>query len=102
MAIVMIMDWQGVTPAQYEAARKLVNWEGNVPPGARFHVSAFDERGLRVTDVWDSAEQFQQFVDQRLMPGVQQIGIQGEPNVTILPTQAIFAPAYERTGAAAR
>ena len=47
-----------------------------------------------MTDIWESAEQFQQFVDQRLMPGVKQVGIQGEPQVEIYPTHRIFAPAY--------
>jgi hypothetical protein len=46
--------------------------------------------------VWDSAEDFQRFVDDRLMPGVQQVGIQGQPQVEILPAHAIFAPGYER------
>ena len=102
MSVVMVMDWAGATPEQYEKARKLVNWEGNVPGGAQFHVTAFDDRGLRVIDIWDSAEAFQAFVDERLMPGVQEVGIEGQPNVQILPTHAIFAPAYERAAAAAR
>jgi len=94
MAVVMIMKWQGVTPDQYDRVRELVNWEGNVPPGAQFHVIGFDSEGARVTDIWESAEQFQQFVDQRLMPGVKQVGIQGDPQVEIYPTHRIFAPAY--------
>ena len=50
----------------------------------------FDEDGIRVTDVWESAEQFNRFVESRLMPGVQQIGIQGQPDVEFLPVQNIF------------
>ena len=45
MAVVMIMKWQGVTPDQYDRVRELVNWEGNVPPGAQFHVIGFDSEG---------------------------------------------------------
>jgi hypothetical protein len=45
MAVVMIMTWAGVTEAQYEAAKRVVNWEGDVAPGGLFHVSAFDEQG---------------------------------------------------------
>lgn len=95
MAILMQMQWPGVTKAQYEEARRSVNWEGNVPKGARFHVSALDDRGLHVVDIWETAEDFQLFVDQRLTPETQRIGIQGQPNVEILPVHAIFAPAYE-------
>jgi hypothetical protein len=94
MAVAMIMRWAGVTPEQYEAARSLVNWEGDLPPGAIFHVCAFDEEGLRVTDVWERAEDFQAFVESRLMPGVQQLGIQGQPEVEILPVHRMFTPGF--------
>ncbi|GEM_PF-3739379 len=75
MAVMMLMEWDGVTSEQYEAARKLVNWEGDVAPGGILHVAAFTDTGLRTADVWDSVEAFQTFVNTRLMPGVQQLGI---------------------------
>jgi len=96
MPVVMIMKWKGVTPEQYEKARKAVNWEGNVPKGALFHVAAFDKEGLRVTDVWETADDFNTFVKNRLMTGIQSIGIKGEPQVEIYPTQATFAPGYKK------
>ena len=94
MPIVMNMRWEGVTPEQYDAARDTVHWEGDVPDGALYHVAAFDEWGTYVTDVWESAEQFQRFVETRLMPGVQAVGITGEPQIEIRPAHAIFAPGY--------
>jgi hypothetical protein len=95
MPTVMSMKWSGVTPEQYEEARGVINWEGDVADGARFHVAWFDDSGLRVTDLWDSAEAFQSFVESRLMPGVQQVGIEGEPEVELTEAHAVFAPAYE-------
>lgn len=94
MAIVMNMEWDGITTEQYDQVRKLVNWEGDAPAGGMYHVAATTEKGLRITDVWESAEQFQDFVNKRLMPGVQQLGIPGEPRVEVYPVHAIFAPAY--------
>jgi len=91
----MLMEWDGVTLEQYEAARKLVNWEGNTPEGAMFHVAALTDTGLRVTDLWQSAEAFQSFTEQRLMPGVQQLGIPGQPRVEIYPVHALFTPAFK-------
>jgi|SRR5436190_22557389 len=88
--VVMSMRWAGVTPEQYEEAREVVNWEGDVPDGAVLHVAGFDENGIRVTDVWESADQFNAFVEQRLMPGVQQVGIQGQPHVEFYPVQNVF------------
>ena len=90
--VVMSMRWSGVTPEQYERSREVVNWEGDLPDGAILHIAGFDDNGIRVTDVWESAEQFQDFVESRLMPGVQEVGIQGEPEVEIFPVQNVFNP----------
>jgi hypothetical protein len=88
----MQMRWTGVTPEQYEEARQKIDWEGNVPDGAVLHVSGFDGDDLRVTDVWESQEDFQRFVEERLMPGVQEIGIEGQPEVSFYPVTLVFNP----------
>jgi hypothetical protein len=99
MPTVMSMRWTGVTPEQYEAARKLVDWEGNRPDGGLLHIAAFSGDELRVTDLWESPEQFNKFVESRLMPGVNQIGIQGEPQVELLDAHNVWAPAFEGASA---
>jgi hypothetical protein len=99
MAAVMSMRWEGVTPEQYNATRELVRWEEQAPEGGIFHVSWFEGRALRVIDVWESPGQFQRFADKRLMPGVQQIGIAGEPDVEFHHAHRYFNPqAGDRTG----
>jgi uncharacterized protein YodC (DUF2158 family) len=90
MAVVMNMRWAGVTPAQYDEVRDLVQWETVAPAGGKYHVAWFDDDGLRVCDVWDSAEQFQAFTETQLMPGVMKAGIQGEPEVTITPAHRVY------------
>ena len=95
MATAMFMDWAGVTKDQYDEVRKIVNWEGDPPNGARFHIAWFEGNDLRVVDLWDSPENFQTFVNDRLNPGVQQVGIEGEPEVQMSDAHAVFAPAYE-------
>jgi hypothetical protein len=94
MPVMMQMQWDNVTPAQYDAVRKIVDFEGKPPKGGIYHVAAFDGQGLRVTDVWERAEDFQDFAAQRLMPGVQQAGIAGEPKVAVYPAHNVFAPGY--------
>jgi len=95
MAIMMRMDWPDATAEQYDELRNVVNWEQDKADGGLFHVAAFDEAGAHITDVWESAEHFQRFTDERLMPGVQKVGIAGEPLVTVLHAHAVFAPGYE-------
>jgi hypothetical protein len=92
MATIMLMHWPEVSEAQYQEARKIVNWEGDVPKGAKFHTAWFAADGFHVFDLWDSREEFETFVQNRLSPAVQQIGIQGQPNVQFENATAVFAP----------
>jgi hypothetical protein len=90
--IVMEMQWDELTPEQYDEVRDVVNWENDAPTGGVFHVASFDGGQLRVNDVWESAEDFQRFIDDRLTPGVQKVGITSEPRVVIRPAYRIFSP----------
>jgi hypothetical protein len=94
MAVVMTMKWPGVSPAQYDALRTTVHWEGDPPAGALYHVASFEGDTIHVVDVWDSAEQFNAFVGARLMPAVQAMGITSQPDVAIRPAHAVWAPGY--------
>ena len=94
MAVLMLMEWPGVTREQYDEVCRITNFEVDVPKGGMFHVAALSDKGLHVTDLWESAEDFQAFVEQRLMPAVQKAGISGEPKVNILPAHNVFTPAY--------
>jgi hypothetical protein len=90
MPFVMNMKWDGVTPAQYDETRELVQWETDSPAGALFHVAWFETDGLRVVDVWETPDDFQAFAESRLTPGTNKVGIQGEPQVTFTPTHRVF------------
>ncbi|MEY9878099.1 hypothetical protein ABH931_007624 [Streptacidiphilus sp. MAP12-33] len=85
MSVVMSMKWAGVTPEQYDAVRDLVHWEDKLPDGAVLHVAWFEDGALRVTDVWNTEADFGRFTEERLMPGVQKVGLTGEPEVTLAP-----------------
>ena len=91
----MLMKWDGITPAQYENLRKSVNWEGNIPNGAVFHVAGFGNNAIHVTDIWESTQEMNDFIQKRLMPEVMKIGIKSQPTVETFPVHAIFVPALQ-------
>jgi hypothetical protein len=93
MATVMTMHWREATPDQYDQARAKVGWDRDVPDGAKLHVSGFGDDGLHVTDVWESEQAFNAFMAHRLAPAIQEIGIQGQPEVKFFPLHGVFAPA---------
>lgn len=96
MPVVMMMSWAGVTRDQYEKVRQLANFEGDTPRGGLLHLAAFTDSGLRVTDLWERPEDFEAFVQARLMPAVHQAGIQTQPVVEIAAAHNVFTPGYTR------
>jgi hypothetical protein len=72
MAIHLFVRGDGFTKDIYENARKEVNWEGNPPPGLILHTVSFDNSGnIRVADILESEDQWNNFLNTRLMPYMQ-------------------------------
>jgi hypothetical protein len=99
MAVAMLMEWAGVTPEQYEEARRRVAWETDVPAGAIFHAARFTDAGITVGDVWESEADFNRFAEERLMPAVREIGIEGDPNVRFAELHTYFNAQAQRVPA---
>jgi hypothetical protein len=94
MPTALFLRWDGVTVEQYEEIRGLANWEGDLPDGALFHLAAFTDDGMRIFDLWESAEAFQAFFQARVLPAVQQVGLESQPEVELLPAHATFTPGF--------
>jgi hypothetical protein len=81
MAILAIVTG-GVTKKMYEDLRKEVKWESDHPTGAYFHAAGFDNSGnnMYVADVWESEEQFNNFIRTRITPVMEKINA---PNLKV-------------------
>jgi len=88
--VVVEMRWPGVTPAQYDEAKRRVDWEGNPEGAGTVHLAWFEGGALRCYDVWDSGAAFNAFVQNRLMPGLEGLGIEGPPEVRFHPAHDVF------------
>jgi hypothetical protein len=86
------MHWPEITQELYESVRADVQWETDVPQGAKFHVAWFADDGFHVLDLWESQSDFEQFAGARLAPSTARIGIKSAPQVTFSPAHAIFTP----------
>src|SRR6266542_3369057 len=71
-----------LTAQQYEESVRRLQEGGDWPPdGLDYHVFFGSEGNLRVSEIWDSREQFEAF-GERLMPVLAEIGIEpGEPEI---------------------
>jgi hypothetical protein len=70
------------TTEQYDEAIRRLREAGDFPPdGMEYHVCFLSDGNVRVSEIWDSLEQFQAF-GERLMPLLAELGIDpGEPEM---------------------
>ena len=83
MAVAVILDFPGGTTDQYEQVIGKMGFEhgGKGAPGGLFHWVTETDGGIRVTDVWESREQFQSFAEEQIGPYTQEAGLP-EPQIT--------------------
>ena len=73
----------GMTAEKYDATMPAIEASGPFPPdGLEFHVAFSSGGSFRVSEIWDSKEQFDAF-GQRLMPILSEGGIElaGPPEI---------------------
>lgn len=83
MSIVVRFTPANLTTEKYDESLRRIKEAGEFPPdGMDYHVLFGSEGNLRVSEIWDSREQFQAF-GERLMPILADIGIEfsGEPEI---------------------
>jgi hypothetical protein len=93
MAQILKMRWEGATPEQYDALRSAVGVESDTPEGLIFHVAWFRDGGMTIIDTWESSAQFDDFMQSRLAPAIEQLGIEGQPEMKWIDAHAYFNPA---------
>ena len=83
MAVAIQMDFKGATLEQYDEVIGKMGFTpgGKGDPGALFHWAAQTDDGIRVTDVWKSKEEFEEFSQNKIGPLSQEAGFPGPPSV---------------------
>ena len=82
MSLVVRFRPTGLTKETYEQALRRIQEDGEWPPDGLFSHCFFGPEGdLRVSEIWDSREQFEAF-GERLMPVLSEVGIDpGDPEL---------------------
>jgi hypothetical protein len=84
MAVAVILEFPGGTLEQYDQVIDKMGFSPGGPgaPGSHFHWVTATDDGIRVTDVWESREQFEKFAEEEIGPRTQEVGIPGPPQTT--------------------
>jgi len=84
MAIGIVMDFKGATLEQYDQVAERMGVAGShqAPEGALSHWVCATDDGIRITDVWESREQFEKFAQEQIGPHSEAVGIPGPPQIS--------------------
>ena len=83
VAVGVQVDFKGMTLEQYDEVIYRMGFEprGAGGPGSLFHLVTKTADGIRVTDVWETQEDFEKFSEEKIGPITQEVGIQGQPEI---------------------
>jgi hypothetical protein len=90
MAVAMFMHWAGVTADQYDAVMARLELDVNPAAGSVLHLAALTDEGLEMCDVWQTEPAFQGFLEHRLLPVVEALEIEGEPEIELVPLHNLY------------
>lgn len=94
MSFVAVMDIQGLTSEEYDAIIAKMGVERQPAEGIYLHAATSIEGGVRVVELWDTKEGFEQYVEDQLVPTSAALGIERPTTVSITPLYNLFAPRH--------
>ena len=79
MAVCVIQDWVEEeterSTVMYDAVNaRLAAEQAGPPEGFVVHAAGFTGKGFRIIEIWDTREQFDRFLRERVMPIVAEVG----------------------------
>src|SRR5215475_9438552 len=92
MTVVTTLDVNGLTAPEYRAVLDELGVELHPEPGIYLHLTTPIDSGFRIIEVWDEKSGFDRFVESRLAPANQAIGLQRETTITVTPLHNFFGP----------
>jgi hypothetical protein len=92
MSVITTLDITDMTPQEYRAVLDRMGVETRPAAGIYLHLTTTMSFGFRVVELWDRKEGFEQFLEKRLAPATQELGIERETEITVTPLHNLFAP----------
>jgi hypothetical protein len=95
MSVVSTLDVTDLTAPEYRAVMDELGVEQRPEGGIYLHLTTPTDFGYRIVKIWDEKENFDRFVERRLAPANQAIGVDHTTEITVTPLHNLFAPRLE-------
>jgi hypothetical protein len=92
MTVVTTLDVHGLTTEEYRKVMDELGVEARPEGGIYLHLTTPADFGFRVVEVWDEKEGFDRFVERRLAPAAEAVGLEREMTIAVTPLHNFFAP----------
>jgi hypothetical protein len=92
MTVVTTIDVYDMTNAEYRAVLDRMGVEERPEPGIYLHITAQTDFGYRIIEIWDHQEGFEEFAQRRMLPALQDLGIDRKSEITVKPLHNLFTP----------
>jgi hypothetical protein len=92
MTVVSTLDVTGLTAREYRAVMDELGVEWRPEGGIYLHLTTPTDFGYRVVEIWDEKQNFDRFVEHRLAPANEAIGLQRATEISVTPLHNFFAP----------
>ena len=92
MTVVSTLDVSGRTAPEYRAVMDELGVERRPEGGIYLHLTTPTDFGYRIVEIWDQKENFDRFVERRLAPANEAIGVDRATEITVTPLHNFFAP----------
>jgi hypothetical protein len=92
MTVVTTLDIKGLTEHEYRAILDELGVESRPEGGIYLHLTTPADFGFRVIEIWDKREGFDRFLEDRLAPASEAVGMDRETTITVTPLHNLFAP----------
>jgi hypothetical protein len=92
MTVVSTLDIADLTATEYRKVMDELGVEKRPEGGIFLHLTTPTDDGFRVVEIWDDKEGFDRFVERRLGPASEAVGVEHSMSITVWPLHNFFAP----------
>jgi len=91
MTVITTLDIKDMQAGEYRAVLDHMGVETRPAGGIYLHLTTPMSFGYRIVELWDRKEGFEEFLEKRLVPATQELGIERETEISITPLHNLFA-----------
>ncbi|MBA3726131.1 MAG: hypothetical protein H0W86_06680 [Armatimonadetes bacterium] len=97
MAVIIQLEWPGLTLDQFDEARRRIRWEEEPAKGSIVQAQGWDNGTFKAADIWESEEDWNNFLQNRILPAVAGLNIPGQPTTRVFDAYGLLIPGLRKS-----